>query len=1080
MHRLIDWFTRNGVAANILMVAIVGAGIYSGLNKIILQEFPDYPSRTISVDVQYRGSTPTEIEESIVLRLEENLYDVEGVEEMDARASSNTGVVSLTISDNYDMNRALDEVKNRVDTIRTFPIEAERPRITLRNFEERVITVVIAGDLSEGEMKGLGENIRDEIGSLEGISLTTLKAVRPYEVAIEVPEATLREYGISFDTVVRAVRNHSVDLSAGSIKTDGGNILLRTSQQAYTQADFDEIPVVVTSDGTRITLADIALVQDGFDETPIRSRFNGDRAIAVDVFRTGDQSAIDIGAIVRDFVEKKREMLPDGIALSYWQDDSSRIKSRLDTLRTSAVMGYLLVLIILSLFLRPTLAFWVALGIPIAFSGAFFLLPIMGVSLNLITLFAFILVLGIVVDDAIVTGENVYQHMQRGADATTAAIKGTQEVAIPVIFGVLTTMVAFYPIAVMTGTRGNFFKQIPIVIIPVLFFSLVESKLILPAHLKHCRGLGKKESSRNPFVKFQRFFAEGLEKLIMKFYKPALEFCLKFRYGTVGLFAAVLIVFVGLIVGDHLAYSSFPRLARDRVLVLLQMPAGTTFETTQKYIDRIEKETLAYRKEINEEHGVEIITDVFATAGGNPFGSGRPGGRSVAGVQEIGEVVVEMLPPEDTGVEIGSRDITLALRDRVGPIPEAENFSFSFARGGGGAMSVQLEGPSIDDLKEVSVELQKVLLGYEGLYDISDSFERSTEELELELKPAASNLGVTAQQLASQVRQAFFGSEAQKIQRGRDDVNVMVRYPKEERRSLASLRTMMIRTQNGTEVPFEEVAQVVPGRALPSIRRVNRNRIIRVEADADTESVDVDAIEFDIVNNVLPPMIAKYPGMSVSLEGRAKEQANNNKELINGIYLVVSAVYVLLAIPFRSYTQPFIVMAAIPFGIIGALLGHFIMNFLLIDVFGRAGSPTSVVSMLSLLGMMALSGVIVNDSLVMVDFINRQIKRGMAVLEAVRLAGVRRFRPILLTSLTTFFGLLPLMFDPSSQSAFLIPMAVSLGWGIAFGTTIILLLVPTITLIFEDIRVAYCNLYNKPLDRHQAERDYVAVEASND
>ena len=1080
MHRLIEWFTRNGVAANILMVAIVGAGIYSGLNKIVLQEFPDYASRTISVDVQYRGSTPTEIEESIVLRLEENLFDIEGVEEMDARASSNSGSVSLTISDNYDMNRALDEVKNRVDTIRTFPIEAERPRITLRNFEERVITVVIAGDLSEGDMKRLGETIRDEIGSLEGISLTTLKAVRPYEIAIEVPEATLREYGISFDTVVRAVRNHSVDLSAGSIKTDGGNILLRTSQQAYTQADFDEIPVVVTSDGTRITLADIAHVQDGFDETPIRSRFNGDRAIAVDVFRTGDQSAIDIGAIVRDFVEKKREMLPDGISLSYWQDDSSRIKSRLDTLRTSAVMGYVLVLVILSLFLRPTLAFWVALGIPIAFSGAFFLLPVMGVSLNLITLFAFILVLGIVVDDAIVTGENVYQHMQRGADATTAAIKGTQEVAIPVIFGVLTTMVAFYPIAVMTGTRGNFFKQIPVVIIPVLFFSLVESKLILPAHLKHCVGLGKKDSSRNPFVKFQRFFAEGLEKLILKFYKPALEFCLKFRYGTVALFVALLIVFVGVIMGDHLAYSSFPRLARDRVQITLQMPAGTTFETTQKYIDRIEKETLAYRKEINEEHGVEIITDVFATAGGNPFGSGRPGTSGRAGIQEVGEVVVEMLPPEDTGVQIGSRDITLALRDRVGPIPEAETFSFSFARGGGGAMSVQLEGPSIDDLKEVSVELQKVLLGYEGLYDIADSFERSTEELELELKPAASNLGVTAQQLASQVRQAFFGSEAQKIQRGRDDVNVMVRYPREERRSLASLRTMMIRTQNGTEVPFEEVAQVVPGRALPSIRRVNRNRIIRVEADADTESVDVDAIEFDVVNNVLPPMIAKYPGMSVSLEGRAREQANNNAELIKGVYLVLAAIYVLLAIPFRSYTQPFIVMAAIPFGIIGALLGHFIMNFLLIDVLGRAGSPTSVVSMLSLLGMMALSGVIVNDSLVMVDFINRQIKKGMSVLEAVRLAGVRRFRPILLTSLTTFFGLLPLMFDPSSQSAFLIPMAVSLGWGIAFGTTITLLLVPTVTLIFEDIRIAYCNLYNKPLDRHQVEKEYVAVEASNE
>lgn len=1073
MHSLIEWFTRNSVAANILMVSIVATGIYSGLKKIVLQEFPDYASRTISVQVQYRGSTPTEIEESIVLRLEENLFDVEGVTEMDARASSNSGSVSLTISDNHDLNRALDEVKNRVDTIRSFPIEAERPQITLRSFEERVITVVLAGNLSELEMKTLGENIRDELSNLESITLTSLKAVRPYEIAIEVSEATLKEYGLTFDTVVRAVRNHSIDLSAGSIKTEGGNILLRTSQQAYTQTEFAAIPVVTTEDGTRITLADIAHVQDGFDETPIESRFNGDRSIAIDIFRTGDQSALDIGKTVRDFVEEKQKLLPTGINLSFWQDDSARIKSRLMTLRNSAAMGFALVLIILSLFLRPTLAFWVALGIPIAFAGTFFLLPIMGVSLNLITLFAFILVLGIVVDDAIVTGENVYQHMQRGESPLNAAINGTKEVAIPVIFGVLTTMVAFYPIATMTGGRGSFFKQIPVVVIPVLFFSLIESKLILPAHLKHCKHLGDETNSRNPFVRFQRFFANGLEKVILKYYKPVLHFCLKFRYASASLFIALLFIFVGVILGDRLPYSSFPRLPRDSVNIRLAMPAGTTFEATQRHIDRIEKHVLEYRKELNEEHGTEIITDVFATTGGNPFGSGRPGSRPSAGIAEAGEVVIEMLPTEETGVEIGSRDVTLALRDRVGTIPEAETFSFSFSRGGGGAMSVQLQGPSIDDLKEVSLELQKLMAGYEGLFDIEDSFERATEELELELKPAASNLGVTAQQLASQVRQAFFGSEAQKIQRGRDDVNVMVRYPKEERRSLASLRNMMIRTQNGTEVPFEEVAQVVPGKALPSIQRVNRNRIIRVGADADTDAVDVDAIEADIVENVLPPILAKYQGMSVSLEGRARETANNNAELVKGVWLVSIVIYVLLAIPFKSYTQPFIVMAAIPFGIIGALSGHFIMNFLLLDVLGRANSPTVSVSMLSLLGMMALSGVVVNDSLVMVDFINQQIKKGMSVLDAVRLAGVRRFRPILLTSLTTFFGLMPLMFDPSSQSAFLIPMAVSLGWGIVFATGITLVLVPVTTLIFEDIRVLFCKLYDKPIERvnHDEEKE---------
>ncbi len=1079
MHRLIEWFTKNGVAANLLMGALVASGTYAGLYQIVLQEFPDYPSRTITVQVQYRGSTPTEVEEAIVLRLEEALYDVEGLEEMNARASGSSGQVSLTISDNYDLDRALDEVKNRVDTIRTFPLEAERPRITLFGIQERVITLVISGDLSEGEMRRLGERIRDEVSELPSVTLSALKAVRPYEIAIEVSESTLKEYGLSFDQVVRAVRSHSVDLSAGSIKTEGGNILLRTSQQAYTQAEFAQVPLVTRADGTRITLADVALVQDGFDEMPIEARYNGARAIAVDIFRTGEQSAIDVGDQVKDYIISKQLELPEGITLGYWQDDSARIKARLNTLKQSAVLGFVLVIVILSLFLRPLLALWVSLGIPIAFAGAFFLLPQIGITLNLVTLFAFILVLGIVVDDAIVTGENVYQHMQRGANSLDASIKGTQEVAIPVIFGVITTMVAFYPLTVMTGFRGNIFKQIPIVIIPVLFFSLVESKLILPAHLKHCKSLTNKASLKNPLIRFQRFFADGLESIILKYYKPILNRCLDFRYATAAIFIGLLMVFIGYIVGDRLPYQAFPRLPRDRVQVGLTMPAGTTFEVTQKHIQRIEQVALELRKELNDEHKTEIITDVFATSGGRPFGGGGPRGSRgpSAGVAEQGEVVVEMLGFDETGIDVSSRDITLALRDRVGPIPEAEQFAFSFSRGSGGALSVQIVGPDIEELKEVSREIQNQLATYEGLYDIEDSFERATEELELELKPAASHLGVTAQQLAQQVRQAFFGTEAQKIQRGRDEVNVMVRYPREERRSLASLQTMMIRTQNGTEVPFEEVARVVPGKSMPSIQRIDRKRIIRVSADGDTEAVDVDSIQADLVDNFLPILLRDYPGVAYSLEGRAQETRNNNAEFIKGIYFVLIAVYVLLAIPFRSYSQPFIVMSAIPFGVIGALMGHVIMDWVLLDLLGRSSSAASAVTMLSLLGMLALSGVVVNDSLVMVDFINRQVKAGMSLGEAVRLAGVRRFRPILLTSMTTFAGLLPLMFDASRQSQFLIPMAISLGWGIIFATFITLLLVPTITMIFEDIRLFFCWLYNRPTERKRVHGEKEPQEA---
>ena len=1069
MHKLIEWFTRNSVAANILMVAILGSGAYSLWNKMILQEFPDYPSRVITVSVTYRGSTPTETEESIVVRLEEVLFDLEGLKEMQSRATANAGSVSLEIEDNFDLGEALDEVTNRVSTIRTFPVEAERPQISIADRRERVITVVVAADLSERDLKIFAEGLREEISGLEKVTIASLKAVRPYEISVEVLEADLRKYGLTFDQVVRAIRTHSIDLSAGSIRTEGGNVLLRTSQQAYTQDEFAEITIITNPDGTRITLGDIGLVTDGFDEIPVIPQFNGERAVAIDVFRTGDQNILEIGDAVKTFVAGKREILPDGIQLDYWQDESARIQARLDTLVDSAIFGYCLVLVILSLFLRPSLAFWVSLGVPIAFSGAFFLLPLWGVSMNLITMFAFILVLGIVVDDAIVTGENVFQHMQAGEDSLTASISGTKEVAIPVLFGVLTTIVAFYPLSVMTGFRGNFFKQIPIVVIPVLLFSLIESKLILPAHLKHCKGLGK-AASKNFLSRFQRFFAEGLEKFILSVYRPILEKCLQYRYAAVSVFLGLFVVFIGAMFAGYIRWTPFPNIPRDQVTVTLQMPVGTDIEKTDAVIRRIETQALAMKADYRERYGHEVIDNIFATAGGQPFGGGFRRGGPAAGVAEVGEVVIELVTEDDGSLAVNSREMTFELRDRVGPVPEAEQLNFSFARGGGGAMTIQLVGPKIEDLVSVSKALQKKLTEFPGLYDIQDSFETANQELELELKPQASHLGITAQNLATQVRQAFFGTEAQRIQRGRDDVRVMVRYPLEARRSLGALSRMMIRTGSGQEVPFEEVARVVPGKALPSIRRVDRNRIVRVSAEGDTDTVDIDGIEAEVLENFMPGLLADFPGVSVSLQGRAAETRDNNDEFIKGCIFVLIAVYVLLAIPFKSYFQPFIVMAAIPFGVVGAILGHTIMSFLY-GVIGAANDPAASVTMLSLLGILALSGVVVNDSLVMVDFINRKVKEGMTLNEAVRLAGVKRFRPILLTSLTTFFGLLPLMFESSVQALFLIPMAISLGWGIIFATFITLLLIPTVTLIGEDIRRNLAWIYNKGEYQKNAESD---------
>ncbi len=1066
---MIAWFARNGVAANLLMFAIIAGGFWSIKDKIILQEYPEFPPREIRVSVSYRGSTPGEIEQAILTRLEEALYDIEGIEEMEGRASGSSGTVTLLIEDGYNLSEKLDEVTNRVSTIRTFPPEAERPQIELRSRSERVITMVLSGELSEKDLTRLGEQIRDEVSNVPGITLASLKAVRPYEIAIEISESTLKQYGLTFDQVTRAIRSSSVDLSAGSVKTETGRILLRTNQQAYDYEDYSGITILTRPDGTKIKVSDVANVIDGFDETPIVARYNGERAIAIDVFRTGMQNIIEIGDDVKEFIAIKQQQLPEGITLGYWSDDSERIKVRLATLQDSAIFGFILVVIILSLFLRPTLAFWVAWGIPIAFAGTFLLLPFLGLSLNVITLMAFIMTLGIVVDDAIVTGENVFQHMQRGEKPLAASIKGTNEVAIPVIFGVITTMVAFFPLVMQGGTGGSIYKNIPMVVIPVLFFSLVESKLILPAHLKHCTHLADKTTKQNIFTKFQRFFADGLESFVLKYYRPALNKALINRYVSLSIFIGLLVVFLALVFGDRIGYRRRTSTPQDTTTITLLMPAGTNFEVTQEKVDIIEAAALKLKKDVNERFDTIVIQNVFATAGGQPFGDGRRrGGGPSAGVAEMGEILIELTPSETRSVQYGGRELVSELRNLVPPMPEAETLSFSFERGGGrAAMTFQIIHPDVDLLKEASGDLQRKLASFEGLYDISDSYERANDEFELDLKPEAEYLGVTASNLAQQVRTAFFGSEAQRIQRGRDEIRVMVRYPESERRSLGSLQSMMIRTANGTEVPFGTVADIVPGRSLPSIQRIDRKRIIQVQADGDTATLDIEAIEAEILDSYLPQLAAtKYPGLQYEVSGRAAEERENQHRMRIGIYVILAVIYALLAIPFRSYFQPIIVMSAIPFGVVGAILGHYFMA----KIFGyNNGQP--IITQQSIFGMMALSGVVVNDTLVMVHFMNSRVKEGMPLEEAVRLAGVRRFRPILLTSLTTFFGLAPLMFETSPQAAVLVPMAISLAWGIVFATAITLMLIPVLVLVYNDLQMAFYKLYDIDPHAHDDDED---------
>ncbi len=1049
MNRIIEWFARNGVAANLLMFAILIVGGYMAFNKVVLREWPDYPVRDVRISVTYRGSTPAEVEESIIMRIEEAVFDVAGIKEMESRSSEGLGSVTLEIEDGYDLGEVLDQVKDRVDSINTFPVDAERPRVNIATYSERLMAVVISGDLNEFDLKRLAENIYDDIVSLPSITMVDLKVVRAYEISIEVSESILKQYGLTFDQIVRSVRNSSINLSAGSIRTEGGDILLRTTNQAYDFDDFSRIVVFARDDGTRLTLGDVAVVNDGFDEAPLISNYNGKRSVVLDVFRSGKQNLIVLADEVKAYLEEARARLPAGVELSYWSDDSERVKQRLATLSGSAVFGFGLVLLILSAFLSPSLAFWVSLGIPVAFSGSFIMFYLWDVSLNLSTLFAFILVLGIVVDDAIVTGENIFQHMQRGDTPLDSAIRGTQEVAVPVIFGVITTIVAFYPLQGMTGWTGNNMKQISFVVIPVLLFSLVESKLILPAHLKHCQGLGRplhERRSLNFLMRFQRFIADGLERGVERYYRPVLERCLKAKYLTFSIFLGVLAVIWSLLATNRIESAFRPRIPGDHVTIRLTMPSGTPFEVTHAHISRMESITLAYKEEVNAKFGQDIIRNVFATSGGQPMG--RSWGSRAVGVAEMGELVIELTPQEEYDFDFGSATVTAELRLAIGDIPNAERLSFGRWRGEGGGLSIRLTSSNFDDLKAASKRLQEKLEEYRGLDEISDSFESAKSEFELLLRPQAEHLGIAASDLARQVRQAFFGAEAQRVQRGREDIRVMVRYPEEQRKSLATLDSMMIRAPDGTEVPFATVAEIKPGKSLPAILRIDRKRQLTISANADSDEVDTDCIVEELEAEFLPNLVSQYVGMGYVRSGSARQAEEDARNIRFYTCMVLIGVYVLLAIPFRSYVQPFIVMSVIPFGLAGAILGHAIMDWIL----GLLFDDGVTFNVMSKLGFLALSGVVVNDSLIMVHYVNLRLREGNPIETAVRIAGVRRFRPILLTSLTTFAGLMPLMFEQSRQAKYMIPMAISLAWGVLFATFITLLLVPVNTMILEDIK----------------------------
>ncbi|GBL04495.1 efflux RND transporter permease subunit [Glaciecola sp. KUL10] len=1031
---MIAWFAKNDVAANILLCVIMISGLYVVMNKIPVDLFPAIEQRSVQVSMSLPGASPQEVEEGISIRIEEAVQDLEGIREITSRSNEGSASVTIQVEEGFDVRQMLDDVKIRVDAISNFPVDAENLLIQVPQWRRDAIGVMIYGEYDAVTLRRFADDIRDEISALPAVSQVEISNTLPFEISIEIPEMILRQYDLTLEQVSGILRQNSTDVSAGNLKTEGGDIFIRSRGQAYRATEFADIPVITTQDGTMIKLGDIATIKDGFEETPLRMRFNGVPTVEIEVFRTGDESIVEVTEAVRQYIEQKQSQMPQGMTIDYWRDRSEPIKARLETLTKSAWQGALLVIILLALFLRPSVAFWVCLGIPMTFMGAFLFMPLFDVSLNLMSLFAFILVLGIVVDDAIVTGENVYSHLQRGEDPLQAAIKGTQEVAVPVTFGILTTAAAFLPLAFQTG-RGSWYAAIPFVIIPVLLFSLIESKFILPAHLKRVKPRlpGQKPSK---FSMVQQKIATSLERMIERFYQPALAQAMRWRYATwVAMFAALLII-IGAIASGQTKFIFFPRVQSEVATANVVMPAGTAFEST----DRIVAAMTVHAKSLQEKYrdtdtGESVVRNIYSISGGRNSTTGR--------------VQIDLIPPESRPIDVSTREIVNEWRQLVGQVAGAEQLNYRAEIGGwgGSPIDIELKGRDVDALSELGEKLKDQLRGYAAVSDIEDSLSDGKEELQLELKPEARLLGLDLNTVARQVRQAVFGFEVQRVQRGREEVRVMVRYPLEARQSIETLEQMMIRIGPNQEVPLWQVADVFPGLSPNTILRVDRQRTLTVSADFDKEGGNLSLVQEE-VGRWLSDEIAAYPGTYFEMAGEARDQQESSQGLLVGSAALAILIYILLAIPFKSYSQPIIVMSVIPFGLVGAVIGHWIMGMDL--------------TLLSFMGMLALSGVVVNDSLVLVDYVNQKRKQGVSLKEAVYNAGGRRFRPVLLTSLTTFAGLMPLLFEKSTQAQFLIPMAVSLGFGILFATLITLFIVPVNYLILEDIK-AYLRRYKSDM-----------------
>jgi multidrug efflux pump subunit AcrB len=1022
-------------------IILSGAATIPLLN---MEVFPDIEVDIINVTAIYPGATPSDVENAVCVRIEERLQGLDGVKKISSTASENVGSVNVEILSGQDITEMLDRVKAEVDAIDNFPEGVERPTTKQFITSQANITVAVGGEMDELTLTNLTEEVKDEIDALPGVTYSSFVAKKDKEISIEISEKTLRKYDLTLSQISRAIQSLSIDIPSGSIENVNGEILIRAQGQGYTVDYFSSIPIISDPSGSIVRLGEISELNDAFSiDYDLEFLFNSQPSNLITVYRVGDQNSIDISSQIKDYVEKKQKNLPEGIHITAFDDEARLLVGRIETMTKNAYQGLLLVVIVLALFLKPKLAFWVSLGIPISFMGGFWFMPALDLSINMLSLFTFILVLGIVVDDAIVVGENIALFRERGMDPKEAAVKAATQVSIPVFFAVLTTMATFSPMLAVEGQIGAIWRIFPLITISVLFWSLFESLTILPAHLAHSSEKKSKiiwiRSLSDRWEKFQSKIKNGLIFFVNTYYKPTLLKSVNRPFTFLSIAASVFILTIGIIGGGIIKFSFFPPIEADLAIGTVEYPSGTSIEITREGYLKLEESAKILEEELNKEFpGKSIIKNRLSTIGFQPQRtktSRGPGNLNASyGGPHLAEVALELIPGEERS--IGTEEIVRRWRRLMPSVPGVKEVGFfSSLFSTGEPVNVQLSSKYMDDLLDAKEELKRELIQFPGVFDVKDNFNIGKEEISIKLLPAAENYGINMMMLGSQVRQAFYGLEVQSIQRGRDEVKVMLRYPKNERASISNLEDMMIKVPNGSTIPVRQIAKLELGEGLSSIQRKNRKRAINVTADVDLTVTTGNEVIAAVTASILPKILKKYNSISISLEGEQQEQGQNLKSIGKNFLLAMIVVYMLLAIPFKSYFQPLVVMSSIPFGLTGAVFGHLIMgiNF----------------SVLSMMGFVALTGVVVNDSLVMVDFINRYRSEGNSIMDAVLEAGPRRFRPIFLTSLTTFVGLTPLLLEKSIQAKFMIPMAVSLSFGVIFATAITLFLVPVGYLVLE-------------------------------